>query len=157
MANSTKPLSLFMPVLPGITMNAILSAQAAGSEQAHQALISIGTVHFARFLLLDTSKPNLQPDMAAADVPCNTLVMAVLTEYDGDFDAYIHDFVAQLGEVFNTNLQFVVGGAAVTPVQNNVPGFNAFIKANDASQHSPNTGLFAAYPQTTQLVIAAFS
>ena len=95
--------------------------------------------------------------MAAADVPCDTLVMAVLTEYDGDFDAYIYDFVAQLGDVFNTNLQVVVGGEKVTPVQNNVAKFNAFIKANDASQHSPNTGLFAAYPQTTQLVIAAFS
>jgi hypothetical protein len=157
MANVPHPLSLLMPVLPGTKMNDILAAQAAASEQAHKALVSIGTVHFARFLLLDTSQPNLQPDMRAADVPSNTLIMAVMTEYDGDFDAYIYDFVAQLGDVFNTNLQFVVGGAAVTPVQNNVAGFNAFIKANDASQHSPNTGMFAAYSQSVQQVLAAFS
>lgn len=157
MNTPTQPLSLFMPVLPGTTMRAILTAQAAGSAQAKQALNSIGTVHFARFLLLDTSRPNLQPDMANVDVPSNTLVMAVLTDYDGDFDAYINDFVAQLGDVFNTNLQFVVGGAVVTPVQKNIPGFNAFIKANDASQHNPNTGMYAAYPQTVQQVVAAFS
>lgn len=157
MPSPTNPLSLFMPVLPGTTMNSILTAQAQGQAQANAALTSIGTVHFARFLLLDTSKPNLIPDINNLDVPSDTLVISVITEYDGSFNAYINDFVRELGDVFNTNLQFVVGGAAVTPVQDNVAAFNAFITANDASQHSPNISLYQAYPQTVQQIIAAFS
>ena len=81
----------------------------------------------------------------------------MITEYDGSFNAYINDFVAQLGAVFDANLQFVVGGAALTPVANNVAGFAAFVAANDASQHAPNNTLYAAYPQTVQQVLAAFS
>lgn len=153
----TSPLSLFMPVLPGTTMQAILNSQAAGSAQAKVALTDIGTVHFARFLLLDTSKPNLIPDVNDLNTPSNTLVIGVITEYDGSFNAYIGDFVAQLGDVFDANLQFVVGGAALIPVADNVAGFAAFVAANDASQHSPNNTLYAAYPQTVQQVLAAFS
>lgn len=153
----TSPLSLFMPVLPGTTPQAILNSQAAGGPQAQAALTSIGTVHFARFLLLDTSKPNLIPDANDLEVPSDTLVIGVITEYDGSFNAYIGDFVAQLGSVFDANLQFVVGGAALTPVADNVAEFAAFVAANDASQHSPNNSLYAAYPQTVQQVLAAFS
>ena len=34
--------------------------------------------------------------------------------------------------------------------------FAAFIAQNDASQHQPNEGMFAAYPQTVQQILAAF-
>ncbi len=153
----TSPLSLFMPVLPGTTPQAILDSQAAGSTQAQKALTDIGTVHFARFLLLDTSKPNLIPDANELNTPSNTLVIGVITEYDGSFNAYIGDFVAQLGSVFDANLQFVVGGAALTPVADNVAGFAAFVAVNDASQHAPNNTLYAAYTQTVQQVLAKFS
>jgi len=42
-------------------------------------------------------------------------------------------------------------------VANNVAAFTAFIAQNDASQHQPNEGMFAAYPQTVQQILAAFS
>ena len=153
----TTGLTLLMPVLPGTKFLKIVEALAASQSAIHAALESIGTVHFARFILLDTSKPNLQPDMRKIDTPSDTLVLAVITEYDGSFNAYISDFVNQLGDVFNTLLTFVVGGAAVSPVQDNLAAFQAFVAENDASQHAPNdAGIYAAYPQTVQTILAAF-
>lgn len=151
------PLSLLMPVIPGTTLGTLLKTQAGRTDQIDAALASIGTVHFARFLFLDRSQPNLIPLMADIDKPSDTLVIAVITEYDGSFSAYISDFVAQLGETFDAMLVNVVGGAAVIPVQNNVQAFEAFIAANDASQHIPNSTLYSAYPQTVQQILAAVS
>jgi hypothetical protein len=151
------PLSLLMPVIPGTTLGTLLKTQAGRTDEIDAALASIGTVHFARFLFLDRSQPNLIPLLSDIDKPSDTLVIAVITEYDGSFSAYISDFVAQLGAVFDAMLVNVVGGAAVIPVQNNVQAFEAFIAANDASQHVPNNTLYSAYPQTVQQVLAAFS
>ena len=148
------PLTLMMPALPGSNLLAIAATLAESQKQIDAALESIGTVHFARFLLLDSSQPNLQPNMKSI-APSNTLIIGVVTEYDGDFNAYIQDFVAQLGSVFNALLGFVVGGAALCPVANNVAAFEAFIAANDASQHIPYNTLYAAYPQTVQQILAA--
>jgi hypothetical protein len=146
------PLSLFMPVIPG-TDPRVIGAAIAGSQAAiDQALESIGTVHYARFLLLDRSTANLQPGGGNQE-----LVIAVITEYDGSFDAYIQAFSNQLGPVFDALLEFVVGGKALIPVKSNLNAFTAFIAENDASQHEPNTGLYAAYPQTVQQILAAFS
>lgn len=145
------PLTLLMPIIPGTDPTKIAATLAGAQDKIDQALTSIGTVHYARFLLLDRSTANLQPGGASAD----QLVLAVITEYDGSFNAYIGDFVSQIGDVFNALLQFVVGGQAVTPVQDNVNAFIAFVTANDASQHQPNTGLFQAYPDTTVQQILA--
>ena len=149
------PLTLMMPVLPGTSLISIAATLAESQKQIDAALESIGTVHFARFLLLDSSQPNLQPNMKDV-LPSNTLIIGVVTEYDGDFNAYIQDFVSQLGNVFDALLGFVVGGAALIPVANNVTAFEAFITVNDASQHVPNNTLYSAYPQTVQQILAAF-
>jgi hypothetical protein len=146
------PLTLLMPIIPGTSLAALAGTLAKYQSDIDQALTSIGTVHYARFLLLDRSVANLQPGAA----PSNELVLAVITEFDGSFQAYIGDFVAQIGDVFNALLQFVVGGSAVTPVQNNIAAFSAFVSANDASEHQPNEGLFQAYPQTVQQILGAF-
>jgi hypothetical protein len=162
------PLTLLMPVIPGTNPLEIAAALAKYNDEIDSALTSIGTVHYARFLLLDRSVPNLQPNLSPGAPPSNELVLGVITEYDGSFQAYIGDFVAQIGDVFNALLAFVVGGAAVTPVQSNVAQFSAFVTANDASQHFPNNGqtapgvpgasngLYQAYPQTVQQILAAF-
>jgi hypothetical protein len=143
-----------MPVLPNTQWTSLAQTLAGAQPQIDAALKSIGTVHFARFLLLDTSKPNLQIDVANT-APSSTLIIGVATEYDGDFNAYISDFSTQLGPVFDALLGFVVGGAAIVPVVNNLAAFEAFITANDLSQHVPNTNLYAAYPQTVQQILAA--
>lgn len=144
------PLTLLMPIIPGTSPLEIGAALAKYNTEIDTALTSIGTVHYARFLLLDRAAPNLQPSG-----PSDQLVLAVITEFDGSFQAYIGDFVSQIGDVFNALLQFVVGGAAVTPVQSNMAAFSAFVTANDASEHQPNEGLYQAYTATVQQILAS--
>jgi hypothetical protein len=148
------PLTLMMPVIPGTNPAVIAQTLAQYQPQLDAALKSIGTVHYARTLYLDASVPNLQPQSQTSTGP---FMICVITEYDGSFDAYIGDFVSQVGAVFDALLQFVVGGPELIPVANNLNGFEAFVTLNDASQHQPNEGLFQAYPQTVQQIIAAFS
>jgi hypothetical protein len=145
------PLTLLMPVIPGTSLDALAETLAKNNAALDAALVSIGTVHYARILLLDASTPNLQP----SGNPNDSYIIAVITEYDGSFDAYIQDFVAQVGTLFDGMLQFVVGGSALIPVANNVAAFEAFITQNDASQHAPNTGLFQAYTATVQTILAS--
>jgi hypothetical protein len=142
------PLCFMMPVLPGTNLTTLAATLAEYQLPIDNALTSIGTVHYARFTLLDRSQPNLLP---AGDpgIASSTLVIGVITEYDGSFNKYISDFVAQLGPAFDALLKFVVGGAAITPVANNLNAFQAFITQNDAAQHLPNTGLYQAYPSLT--------
>ena len=146
------PLTLLMPVIPGTDPTAIATFLDKSNAQIDEALTAVGTVHYARFLLLDTSAPNLQP--GAGKGP---FVLSVVTEYDGDFNAYIQDFVAKLGPIFDGLLSFTVGGTAVTPVADHITAFTAYIQANDASQHLPNGGLYQAYPQTVQQILASCS
>ena len=148
------PLCLMMPVLPGTNPISIAAAVQEYQTKINTALTDIGTVHFARFVLFDRSQANLLPNIGKTGTS-DTLIIGVITEYDGSFNGYIEDFVAQLGEVFDALLQFVVGGKALMPVANHVAAFEAFITANDASQHVPNTGLYNAYPQTVQQILAS--
>jgi len=143
------PLTLLMPVVPGTDPSAVAATIAKNQQQIDNALTQVGTVHYARFLLLDTSVPNLQPGTGKGPY-----VLAVITAYDGNFDAYIQDFVAQLGAVFDALLAFTIGGKAVTPVANHLAAFTAYIQTNDASQHAPNQGLYQAYPETVQQILA---
>ncbi|AQR70547.1 hypothetical protein BZG29_21170 [Janthinobacterium sp. LM6] len=143
-----------MPALPGTNPTAIAATLLEYQPKINTALTTIGTVHFARFTLLDRSQPNLLPNLQSAGTS-DSLIIGVITEYDGNFNDYIEDFVGQLGEVFDALLQFVVGGKALIPVANHVAAFEAFITANDAAQHVPNNGLYSAYPQTVQKILAS--
>ena len=145
------PLTLLMPVAPGVDPAAIGAALVTYNEQLHEALTSVGTVHYARFLLLDRSSPSLQP--GAGNGP---FVLAVITEYDGDFAAYIQDFVAKVGPIFDALLSFTVGGKEVTPVADHISAFVDYVHKYDASQQPGAPGLYQAYPQTVQQVLAAF-
>ena len=147
------PLTLLMPITAGTNPAMVAGAIAKSQPQIDQGLTAVGTVHFARFLLLDASAPNLQPGTGSQ----GPFILGVITSYDGDFNAYIQDFVDQIGEVFDALLPFVVGGSALVPVKNNVAAFTSFIQANDASQHAPNTSLYSAYPQTVQQILASLS
>jgi hypothetical protein len=147
------PLTLILPVIPGTSLETLSASLGQNRPQLDAALESIGTVHYARTLLLDASTPNLQPSGS----PNGSYIIAVITEYDGSFDAYIQDFISQVGTVFDALLQFVVGGQEVIPVADNVAAFQAFVNQNDASQHQPNTGLFQAYTATVQEILANIS
>jgi hypothetical protein len=147
MANA---LTLLMPLVPNTNPVQVAQLISGHQDAINQALTSIGTVHFARFLLLDASNPNLQPGGGASD----KAVLGVVTEYDGDFDPYISDFVAKIGFVFDALLPFVGGGAALVPVAQNLNAFTNFVQRNDASQNSAEPKLYSAYPFTVQQVLA---
>ena len=144
------PLTLLMPLVPNTDPLAIAKVVSANQAAINSALTSIGTVHFARFLVLDASVPNLQPSGKSTD----TLVLGVITEYDGDFVAYISDFVNKIGFVFDALLPFVVGGSGLVPVAQNVNAFTAFVQKNDASQNPAEPVLYSAYPFTVQQILA---
>lgn len=150
------PLTLVMALTIDTDQLPELAAVVAkAQEEINQALTTVGTVHYARVLVLNTSSPNLQ--MGAA--PAGPYALGVITAYDGSFDAYTQDFVNVIGDVFNELLAFTVGGKAVIPVQKNVAAFTAFVAANDLSQHPPNDSgnrLYSAYPQTVQQILAKF-
>jgi hypothetical protein len=146
------PLTLLLPVIPGTNPQTLGANLQQLQPILDEALASIGTVHYARILFLDASTPNLQP----GPNPGDSYVIAVITEYDGSFEAYIGDFVAKVGQVFDALLQFVVGGPALIPVANNEAAFQAFISQNDASQHAPNNNpMYQAYTATVQQILAS--
>jgi hypothetical protein len=148
------PLSLLMPVVPGTDPMTMAQDLAQFQQELTAALQSIGTVHYARSLVLNASKANLQPGLPPYN-PKDSFLIAIITEFDGSFDAYISDFCAKAGDAFNGMLKFVVGGEALIPVQDNVAAFGAFIATNNASQQVPNNGpMFQAYPWTVQLIKA---
>jgi hypothetical protein len=145
------PLTLVMPLSPGAEakVGELLASQQAAIDNA---LSVVGTVHFARFVLFDAASPNLAPTPGSS----GPFSLAVITTYDGDFDIYIQDFVAQLGDVFNALLELTPDAAGLVPVKDNVAAFTAWIKQNDLSQQPPNGGLsqYAAYPYTVQTILA---
>jgi len=95
------------------------------------ALDKIATVHFARFVFLDETR------------------LAVITTYDGDFDAYINEFVDHIGDVFNDLLQHM-DDAPPLPVQQHPQEFLDYVRRNDLRCLPP---FYSAYPERTVLDI----
>src|SRR5688500_1605651 len=95
------------------------------------ALDKIATVHFARFVFLDETR------------------LAVITTYDGDFAAYINEFVDHIGDVFNDLLQHM-DGAPPLPVQQHRLEFLEYVLRNDLRCLPP---FYSAYPERTVLDI----
>ena len=147
------PLTLLMPVVPGTSVATLAGLIQQNLPAIDAALTSIGTVHYARFLVLDTTTPNLQP---TGHTDTNNLVLAVITEYDNSFASYISDFVNQLGEVFNALLAYVVipKGVTLIPVQSNLIPFTNFVAANDYSQMPGAPAMYEAYSSSVQQILA---
>lgn len=98
------------------------------------ALTKLNTVHFARFVFLE-----------------NNTKLAVITTYDGSFDAYINEFVDEIGDVFNALLAHMSDAPAL-PVQQNRKAFLDYVRTNDLRAIEP---FFSAYPKATVLDIRA--
>jgi hypothetical protein len=146
------PLTFVMPLKTGVDLGELQQALDGQQTAIDDALASIGTVHYARFVLFDASSPNLQPKPGGT----GPFSLSVITSYDGDFDVYIQDFVNKLGAVFNVLMSFSADGGGLVPVADNVEAFAAYIAANNASQQPPNSGfgLYNAYPYTVQQILA---
>lgn len=157
MTDPTPPnaLTLIMPLQQGVAVDKLELLLAEQRDAIDAALATVGTVHYARFVLLDASSPTLLPSATST----GPFKLAVITTYDGDFDLYIQDFVAQLGDVFDDLLALTTDGASLVPVKDHVAQFTAWIASHDASQQPPNSILqqYAAYPYTVQQILAQFA
>ena len=120
-------------------MPALLAAIRDVAPKVHTALRELHYVHFARFVPA--------PDFSA---------LYVVTEFDGDADAYdeamesyLMDFVVTLGDVFNAMLDFVAGAPRL-PVQQYPRDFISFVKA-----HNLAIPVWSAVPEATVIDILA--
>lgn len=148
MANA---LTLVLPLKEGVDLQQLGGLLSSSLPTIEEALEAIGTVHYARFVMLDASTPNLLPG------PTGPYKLAIITTYDSDFDTYIQDFVNNIGMIFDALLSVTSDGADLVPVSENVAAFTEYVSKHDASRNPPNTAfkMFGAYPCTVQQVLAA--
>jgi hypothetical protein len=118
-------LNLMLQIKSGENAN-LIEYLAHNAATINDALNKVGTVHFARFLLIP-----------------NTNLLFVITEYDGSFNAYIEAFTALLGPVFDVLLSHM-DPAPPLPVEENVQAFQDFVR-----KYNLPSNLYAAYPNCT--------
>ncbi len=92
-------------------------AIAANKDEIYAGLDNVGTVHFARFVIVGDN-------------------ICMFSVYDGDFTNYIRDFIATIGSVFDAVVGLVEGGEDVIPSENNVEKFIDWVHAHDLYQVS---------------------
>lgn len=90
-------------------------ALAQNVDEVFAGLDNVGTVHSARFLLIEN-------------------YICMLSVYDGDFSNYIRDFIATIGSVFDALMLVVEGGDEVYPCEENVEAFIAWVRDHDLFQ-----------------------
>src|SRR5580693_5647115 len=96
--NVQRMMNLIMPLNDKSPIGRAKAALAIAQnvDEIFAGLDNVGTVHFARFLLL-------------GDYIC------MISVYDGDFSNYIRDFIATIGSVFDEVMKVVEGGDALRP------------------------------------------
>jgi hypothetical protein len=90
-------------------------AIAENRDQIFAGLDNVGTVHFARFVIVNDN-------------------ICMFSFYDGDFTNYIRDFIATIGGAFNDVVKLVEGGDALVPCEKNVEAFIQWIHEHDLYQ-----------------------
>ena len=128
-----KTLTLVLTLKSPADYDALVGILPIVKGQVDNAFAQLKTVHFARFVFLDK----------------NTKV-AIITEFDGDFDKYIQDFAQALGPVFDTLFEHTVE-APPLPVEDpqNTP---AFIEISKKYNVTP-AYFYSAYPDLTVIDI----
>jgi hypothetical protein len=117
--NVQRMMNLVMPLKDKSPIGRALAALAIAQnkDEIYAGLDNVGTVHFARFVIV-------------ADNIC------MFSVYDGDFTNYIRDFIATIGSVFDAVVNLVEGGEAVIPSEQNVEKFIEWVHAHDMYQVS---------------------
>jgi hypothetical protein len=90
-------------------------AIAQNKDEIYAGLDNVGTVHFARFVIIDNN-------------------ICMLSVYDGDFTNYIRDFIATIGSVFDNVVELVEGGDDVIPSELHVEKFIDWVHDHDMYQ-----------------------
>ena len=149
------PLTLMLPLDPSKNVAELLTKIAANQAALNGALASVGTVHYARFILFDRSKEDLRPtfgpDGLAGKGP---FAFGVITEFDGDFETYTQQFIDKIGFLFDLGLSFTTDGQSLIPVQKHPKEFIEYVAKHNLSVHAPNEGLFNAYSFTVREILA---
>jgi len=111
MMNLIMPLKIKSPI--GRAEAALAIAQ--NKDAIFAGLNNVGTVHFARFVIVDDN-------------------ICMFSVYDGDFTNYIRDFTATIGGVFNAVVKLVEGGDDVIPCEDHVEAFIQWVHERDLYQ-----------------------
>ncbi|MBV9577972.1 MAG: hypothetical protein JO057_05210 [Chloroflexi bacterium] len=115
-------LTLMLRVQDG-QLPTLLAALAKSGTTIDQALAKLGTVHFARTVILDILRQICRCKSRSVGVHTTS---PSITQYDGEFDVYIQDFAQQIGSVFDTLLAYVVDGPLLVPVQQHIDAFETY-------------------------------
>lgn len=137
--NVQRMMNLLMPLKDKSPIGRATAALAIAQnvDEIFSGLDNVGTVHFARFLLVD-------------DYIC------MISVYDGDFSNYIRDFIETIGSVFDVVISLVEGGDAMTPTAEHVETFIDWVHAHDLFQ-APDfpTDLFALQDAAKELPLGS--
>ncbi len=115
--NIQRMMNLVMPLKDKTAIGRAKAALAiaANLDEIYAGLDNVGTVHFARFVIVDNN-------------------LCMFSAYDGDFTNYIRDFIAQIGSVFDGVVALIEGGDAVIPSEQNIEAFIAWVHDHDIYQ-----------------------
>jgi hypothetical protein len=115
--NTQRMMNLIMPLKDPSAIGRAKAAMAIAknADEIFAGLDNVGTVHFARFLLLDDK-------------------LCMISVYDGDFSNYIRDFIATIGSVFDDIMLLVEGGHELRPTEENIEKFIDWVHAHDLFQ-----------------------
>jgi hypothetical protein len=111
MMNLVMPLKDKSPI--GRAQAALAIAQ--NVNEIFAGLDNVGTVHFARFVVIGDN-------------------LCMISVYDGDFTNYIRDFIATIGSVFNAVVSLVEGGEDIIPCEKSIDAFIDWVHAHDLFQ-----------------------
>jgi hypothetical protein len=115
--NVQRMMNLIMPLKDPSPIGRAEAALAIAQnvDEIFAGLDNVGTVHFARFLLLDDK-------------------LCMISVYDGDFSNYIRDFIITIGSVFDAVMDHVEGGEKLKPTTEHVEEFIDWVHAHDLFQ-----------------------
>lgn len=118
--NVMRTMNLVMPLKDKTAVGrATATAVVAGAlDEIYSGLDNVGTVHFARFSIVD-----------------NNLLM--FSFYDGDFHTYIRDFIITLGHAFD-GIVSLVEDPPPLPCKHNVEEFVQWVHVRDCFQVPTN-------------------
>ena len=125
--NVQRMMNLVMPLADTSSLGRAkaVMAIAQNAEEIFAGLDNVGTVHTARFVILEGN-------------------LCMISVYDGDFSNYIRDFIETIGSVFDDVMSLVKGGEVLIPTAQNVDAFIDWVHEHDLFQ-APDfpTELFA--------------
>lgn len=127
------PLTCIMPIKSVESYQALKLLLTQAKPLIDQALDSVKTVHFARFVFLE-----------------NNTKLAIITTFDGSFEDYISDFANYIGPIFD-QLFAHIADPPPAPVKQNTAEFIAWVDAHNVR----DSGFYSAYPQRSVVDLKA--